>query len=158
MLKFFTTDNCLLTLLQIDEICLLKLSLESILTPKRTTYSLFKQQECCLKSEFVFFQSFMIIITHLLCQNNVKKTFLKLNSKGPYPSSLKLSIFTSCIVQRWQRKVNRLTHVQSCWFAYYTSSIFDVLIEVELFDLKVPISLIDKARLDSLKCYRRVTN
>ena len=49
-------------------------------------------------------------------------------------------------------------HVQSCWFAYYTSSIFDVLIEVELFDLKVPISLIDKARLDSLKCYRQVTN
>ena len=158
MLKFFTTDNCLLTLLQIDEICLLKLSLESILTPKRRTYSLFKQQECCLKSEFVFFQSFMIIITHLLCQNNVNKTFLKLNSKGPYPSSLKLSIFTSCIVQRWQRKVNRLTHVQNCWFAYYTSSIFDVLIEVELFDLKVPISLIDKARLDSLKCYRQVTN
>ena len=27
VLKFFTTDNCLLTLLQIDEICLLKLSL-----------------------------------------------------------------------------------------------------------------------------------
>ena len=52
VLKFFTTDNCLLTLLQIDEICLLKLSLESIVTPKRTTYSLFKQQECCLKSEF----------------------------------------------------------------------------------------------------------
>ena len=127
MLKFFTTDNCLLTLLQIDEICLLKLSLESILTPKRRTYSLFKQQECCLKSEFAFFQSFMIIITHLLCQNNVNKTFLKLNSKGPYPSSLKLSIFTSCIVQRWKRKVNRLTYVQSCWFAYYTSSIFDVL-------------------------------
>ena len=24
VLKFFTTDNCLLTLLQIDEICLLK--------------------------------------------------------------------------------------------------------------------------------------
>ena len=28
--------------------------------------------------------------------------------------------------------------------------------EVELFNLKVPISLIDKARLDSLKCYSRV--
>ena len=38
------------------------------------------------------------------------------------------------------------------------SSIFDVLIEVELFDLKVHLSLIDKARLDSLKCYSRVIN
>ena len=76
VLKFFTTDNCLLTLLQIDEICSLKLSLESILTPKRTTYSLFKQQECCLKSEFVFFQSFMIIIipTYFVeCQQNLPK-------------------------------------------------------------------------------------
>ena len=44
------------------------------------------------------------------------------------------------VVQRWQRKVNRLTDVQSCWFAYYTSIIFDILIEVELFDPKVPIS------------------
>ena len=30
--------------------------------------------------------------------------------------------------------------------------------EVELFNLKVPVSLIDKARLDSLKCYSRVIN
>ena len=46
----------------------------------------------------------------------------------------------------------------SCWFAYYTSSIFDILIEVELFNPKVPISLIHKARLDSLMCYSRVIN
>ena len=32
-------------------------------------------------------------------------------------------------------------HVQSCWFAYYTSSNFDILIAVALLDLKVPISL-----------------
>ena len=44
----------------------------------------------------------------------------------------------------------------SCW--YYTSSIFDILIEVELFNPKVPISLIHKARLDSLMCYSRVIN
>ena len=52
VLKFLKLIIVCLTLLQIDEICLLKLSLESIVTPKRTTYSLFKQQECCLKSEF----------------------------------------------------------------------------------------------------------
>ena len=63
------------------------------------------------------------------------------------------------VVQRWQRKVNRLTHVQSCWFAYYTSITFDILIEVELFDPKVPISLIIvKARLDSLMSYSRAIN
>ena len=50
-------------------------------------------------------------------------------------------------------------HVQSCWFAYYTSIIFDILIEVELFDPKVPISLIIvNARLDSLMCYSRAIN
>ena len=63
------------------------------------------------------------------------------------------------VVQRWQRKVNRLTHVQSCCFAYYNSIIFDILTEVELFDPKVPISLIIvKARLDSLMCYSRAIN
>ena len=31
--------------------------------------------------------------------------------------------------------------MQSCWFAYYTSSNFDILIAVALLDLKVPISL-----------------
>ena len=37
---------------------------------------------------------------------------------------------------------------------------FDILIEVELFDPKVPISLIIivKARLDSLMCYSRAIN
>ena len=35
---------------------------------------------------------------------------------------------------------------------------FDILIEVELFDPKVPISLIVKARLDSLMCYSRAIN
>ena len=45
--------------------------------------------------------------------------------------------------------------MQSCWFAYYTPSVFDILIGVELFDPKVPISLIVKARLDSLMCYSR---
>ena len=29
----------------------------------------------------------------------------------------------------------------SCWFAYYTSSIFDILIAVALLDLKVPVNL-----------------
>ena len=48
--------------------------------------------------------------------------------------------------------------MQSCWFAYYTSTIFDIPIEVELFDPKVPISLIVKARLDSLTCYSREIN
>ena len=46
------------------------------------------------------------------------------------------------VVRRWQRKVKSgLTRVQSCWFAYYTSSNFDILIAVALLDLKVPISL-----------------
>ena len=31
--------------------------------------------------------------------------------------------------------------MQSCWFAYYTSSNFDILIAIALLDLKVPISL-----------------
>ena len=31
--------------------------------------------------------------------------------------------------------------MQSCWFAYYTSSNYDILIAVALLDLKVPISL-----------------
>ena len=31
--------------------------------------------------------------------------------------------------------------MQSCWFAYYTSSNYDLLIVVALLDLKVPISL-----------------
>ena len=38
------------------------------------------------------------------------------------------------------------THVQSCWFAHYTSSIFDILIAVALLDLKVPINLIKDYR------------
>ena len=29
--------------------------------------------------------------------------------------------------------------MQSCWFAYYTSSNYDILIAVALLDLKVPI-------------------
>ena len=49
-------------------------------------------------------------------------------------------------------------HVESCWFAYYTSIIFDILIEVELFDPKVPRSLTVKARLDSLMYYSRAIN
>ena len=39
VLKSFTTDNCLLTLEQVDEICLLKLSLESILTPEDNIFT-----------------------------------------------------------------------------------------------------------------------
>ena len=31
--------------------------------------------------------------------------------------------------------------MQSCWFAYYTSSNYDILIPIALLDLKVPISL-----------------
>ena len=31
--------------------------------------------------------------------------------------------------------------MQSCWFAYYTSSNYDILIAIALLDLKVPISL-----------------
>ena len=31
--------------------------------------------------------------------------------------------------------------MQSCWFASYTSSNYDILIAVALLDLKVPISL-----------------
>ena len=36
--------------------------------------------------------------------------------------------------------------MQSCWFAHYTSSIFDILIAVALLDLKVPIHLIKDYR------------
>ena len=36
--------------------------------------------------------------------------------------------------------------MQSCWFAHYTSSIFDILIAVALLDLKVPINLIKDYR------------
>ena len=44
------------------------------------------------------------------------------------------------VVQRWQRIVKkRLTHVRSCLFAYYTSSIFDILIAIASLALKVPI-------------------
>ena len=31
--------------------------------------------------------------------------------------------------------------MQSCWFASYTSSNYDILIAIALLDLKVPISL-----------------
>ena len=37
-------------------------------------------------------------------------------------------------------------NLQSCWFAHYTSSIFDILIAVALLDLKVPINLIKDYR------------
>ena len=36
--------------------------------------------------------------------------------------------------------------MQSCWFAHYTYSIFDILIAVALLDLKVPINLIKDCR------------
>ena len=40
-----------------------------------------------------------------------------------------------------KKSKKRLTHMQSCWFACYTSSNYDILIPVALLDLKVPISL-----------------
>ena len=40
-----------------------------------------------------------------------------------------------------KKSKKRLTHMQSCWFASYTSSNYDILIAVALLDLKVPISL-----------------
>ena len=99
-----------------------------------------RQWERRLKSEFAFFQSLsrLFLPTYFV---KCRRTLLKLNSSGPHLSSereikFRRCLFAFCIkrenshfhvlvVQKRQKNVQeRVTHVQSCSFAYKPSCFF----------------------------------
>ena len=97
-----------------------------------------------------------IISTHLLCK--CKQTFLRLNSKGPYPSSEREIKFRRClftfsikrkighlhvvVVLKQQKKCRKKCDAREkslfCWLNLFFLFFFYVIVVVVSLDLKVP--------------------
>ena len=101
--------------------------------PKLLTHRTRWQRKRFLKSEFAFFQCWSRFqLTYFV---KCRRTLLKLNSWGQYPSSEREIKFHRClftsslkreirhfhveVVQKQEGNVQKsVMHVQSCWFAY----------------------------------------
>ena len=116
----------------------------------------------------VCLRSFNLYSNYSYPCSRCRRTLLKLNFKGPYPSSerelkFRRCLFTSFIkhkiirhfhvvvVQKRERNVHvRVMHVQSCCFAYKTYCFLTFSSPSASLDLKVPIGCWNQRKLKAL--------